>query len=115
MALVPAGAGWIRCFRTRRGVKSLGQSQMNIQKIRSARPTGVRAGILLVVTALAGMAQEKQLPKYPDAAAAEHAGEEAIVTGRVVAVAKSRGGTTYMNFGEVFPRQTFSGVVRVRD
>jgi hypothetical protein len=88
---------------------------MNILKIRLARRHVSLAGILFAMAALGATAQEKQLPKYSDAASAEHAGEEAIVTGRVVAVAKSKGGTTYLNFGDRFPRQTFSGVVLVRD
>lgn len=65
--------------------------------------------------AAVGQAQEKPLPKYADTAAAEHAGEEATVTGKVVGVSKSQGGTTYLNFGDRFPRQTFSGVVLARD
>ena len=60
-------------------------------------------------------AQQKQLPTYSDADAAAHAGEEATVTGKVTAVSKSKGGTVYLNFGDRFPRQSFSGVVLVRD
>jgi len=72
-------------------------------------------GSVLGVIAGNGCAQEKALPQYPDSAAAEHAGEEAVVTGKVVAVSKAQGGTTYLNFGDRFPRQTFSAVVLPRD
>ena len=60
-------------------------------------------------------AQQKLVPAYTEAEAAQHAGEEAAVTGKVVAVSKSAKGTTYLNFGDRFPRQTFSGVVLARD
>ena len=73
--------------------------------------------ILLVLLAALPIAaaQEKTLPTYPDSDAAKHAGEEAVVTGKVVAVSKSAKGTTYLNFGDRFPRQTFSGMVLARD
>lgn len=59
--------------------------------------------------ALTAFAQEK--PTYPVAEAASHVGEEATVTGKVVAVTKSGKGNTFLNFGDRFPRQTFSGVI----
>jgi hypothetical protein len=61
------------------------------------------------------VAQEKEMATYSDRAAAAHAGEVAIISGKVVAVAKSRSGTTYLNFGDRFPAHTFSGVVLPRD
>lgn len=70
--------------------------------------------VLLAALSIAS-AQEKALPVYPDSEAGKHAGEEAAVTGKVVAVSKSAKGTTFLNFGDRFPRQTFSGVVLVRD
>lgn len=63
--------------------------------------------------ALSAFAQEK--PTYPDSEAAAHVGEEATVSGKVVAVSKSGKGNTFMNFGARFPRQTFSGVIFARD
>jgi hypothetical protein len=69
----------------------------------------------LIFSTLPLLAQQKQLPKYADSEAAGHAGEEAIVTGKVVAISKSQKGTIYLNFGERFPKQVFSGVVLVRD
>lgn len=53
--------------------------------------------------------------KYSDTEAGKHAGDEAIVTGKVASVSKTGKGTTYVNFGEKFPRQTFSGVVFAKD
>jgi hypothetical protein len=60
-------------------------------------------------------AQQKPLPAYTESDAGQHAGEEATVTGKVVAISKSAKGTTYLNFGDRFPRQVFSGVVLTRD
>ncbi len=62
-----------------------------------------------------GHAQQKPIPAYTEVEAGQHAGEEATVTGKVVAISKSGKGTTYLNFGDRFPRQTFSGVVLTRD
>jgi hypothetical protein len=58
-----------------------------------------------------GLAQQK----YSDTEAGKHAGDEATVTGKVASVSKSGRGTTYLNFGEKFPRQTFSAVVFAKD
>ena len=69
--------------------------------------------VLLVPTL--GHAQQKPVSTYTEAEAGQHAGEDAAVTGKVVAVSKSGKGTTYLNFGDRFPRQTFSGVVLQRD
>ncbi len=73
------------------------------------------AGLLAFSLPQSSRAQHKPLPTFTDADAATHAGEEATVTGKVTAVTKSKGGTSYLNFGDRFPRQTFSGVVLVRD
>ena len=73
-------------------------------------------GLLAFVTPIIAPAQEaKPLPNYTDAEAAQHTGEEATVTGKVVAVTKSAKGTTYLNFGDRFPKHVFSGVVFVGD
>lgn len=53
--------------------------------------------------------------KYSDTEAGKHAGDEAVVTGKVASVSKSGKGTVYLNFGEKFPKQTFSGVVFAKD
>ena len=73
------------------------------------------AGLLALSLPHPSRAQTKSLPTFTDADAAAHAGAEATVTGKVTAVTKSKGGTSYLNFGDRFPRQTFSGVVLVRD
>lgn len=73
-------------------------------------------GLLAIAGPLALPAQEAKTPAhYTDAEAAQHAGEEATVTGKVVSVTKSAKGTVYLNFGERFPKNTFSGVVYARD
>jgi hypothetical protein len=51
---------------------------------------------------------------FSDIEAGRHAGDEATVTGKVASVSKSAKGTAYVNFGDKFPRQTFSGVVFAR-
>lgn len=61
------------------------------------------------LAALPALGQQK--PVYPDTEAAKHAGEEATVTGRVVNVFTSASGTTFLNFGDRYPRQTFSGII----
>jgi hypothetical protein len=70
---------------------------------------------VLSISHHAAFAEEKPKGRYSDRAAAEHVGEEAVVTGKVVAVARSRAGTLYLNFGDRFPAHTFAGVVLPRD
>lgn len=53
--------------------------------------------------------------KYSDAEAGKHPGDEATVTGKVAAISKSGKGTVYLNFGEKFPKQIFSGVIFAKD
>ena len=45
----------------------------------------------------------------PDAEAAQHIGEHASVEGVVTAVSTSKRGNTFINFGGVYPNQTFTG------
>ncbi len=73
------------------------------------------AGLVALAASVPLHAQQKPTATYADGEAAAHAGEEATVTGKVVAVSKSAKGTLYLNFGDRFPRQTFSGVVLARD
>lgn len=79
----------------------------------SARFFSSVASLCLLLTPCAFA--QKPAPAYADSEAAQHAGEEAAVTGKVAAVSKSNKGTTYLNFGDRFPRQVFSGVVLSRD
>lgn len=74
-------------------------------------------GVLLALVApMPGIAQDAKAPaSYTEAEAAQHVGEEATVTGKVVAVSKSAKGTVYLNFGDRFPRHTFAGVVFAGD
>jgi len=64
---------------------------------------------LLALVALAAFGQQK--PAYPDAEAGKHVGEEATVIGKVFNVSTSGKGTTFLNFGDRYPRQTFGAVV----
>ena len=48
---------------------------------------------------------------YSDREAAAHAGEQAMVVGTVVTVHRTSSGNLYLNFGAVYPHQTFSGAV----
>jgi len=73
------------------------------------RPSTFLAGLLALAAPTFGHAQQK--PTYPDAEAANHIGEEATVTGKVVTVSKSAKGTTFLNFGARFPNHTFGGVI----
>lgn len=57
----------------------------------------------------------QQRPVYTDAEAGKHAGEEASVTGKVFTVSTSSKGTTFVNLGGRFPKQTFSAVVFARN
>ncbi|MEO6788110.1 MAG: OB-fold nucleic acid binding domain-containing protein, partial [Chthoniobacteraceae bacterium] len=81
-------------------------------KIRSLIIFGSALAMALT-TALSPVCLGEQ--KYADTEAGKHAGDEATVTGRVASVSKSGKGTVYLNFGEKFPRQTFSGVVFAKD
>lgn len=69
----------------------------------------IRFALAAGLLAAAAFAQEK--PTIPDAEASKHIGEEATVTGKVFTVSKVMRGTTFLNFGDRFPRHTFTGVV----
>jgi len=71
--------------------------------------------LLTLVLALFGLtAFGQQKPNYTDTEAAAHIGEEATVTGKLATVA-NRNGMIYLNFGDRFPNQTFTGVVFSRN
>lgn len=65
---------------------------------------------LLALTAFA-----QSIPSYSDAEAAKHIGEEATVTGKLFTVSSSGKGNTFLNFGDRYPRHTFSAVVFSRN
>jgi hypothetical protein len=49
-----------------------------------------------------------------DTEAAQHVGQKVTVEGIVVAVTNSGKGNTFMNFGEKYPHQTFTGWIPKR-
>ena len=59
--------------------------------------------------AFGAFAQQK--PAYTDAEAGKHVGEDATVTGKVINVSVIGSGTTFLNFGDRFPKNTFGGVI----
>ena len=68
--------------------------------------------LILLVSALVTLtAFSQQKPTYPDIEAEKHVGEEARVTGKLVNVFTSGSGTTFLNLGDRFPRQTFGAVI----
>jgi len=46
-----------------------------------------------------------------DSEAASHVGESVIVEGTVASVHVTRSGTTFLNFGAAYPKQTFTAVI----
>lgn len=64
---------------------------------------------LLALAASVAFGQQK--PAYSDAEAGKHVGEEATVIGKVFNASTSGRGTTFLNFGDRYPRQTFGAVV----
>ncbi|MEQ1854545.1 MAG: hypothetical protein ABMA01_23495, partial [Chthoniobacteraceae bacterium] len=73
------------------------------------------AGLICSALAVAAPCIAMAAASYPDSEAGKHAGEEATITGKVVAVSKSGKGTIYLNLGDRFPKQVFSGVILARD
>ena len=73
--------------------------------VRVLPPVVLLAILLLFAAPRCAVAQQKA---YPDTEAAQHVGEDAAITGKVVAVSKSAKGTTFMNFGDKFPRNIFN-------
>ncbi len=71
--------------------------------------------IAALALASALFAQTKPLPTYTDAQAAEHADEDAAVTGKVFGISKTQTNTTFLNLGAAFPNHTFTGVVFAGD
>jgi hypothetical protein len=73
------------------------------------------ACLICSLLAVAGPCVLRAAASFPDSEAGNHAGDEATIVGKVVAVSKSGKGTIYLNFGDRFPKQIFSGVVLARD
>jgi len=58
---------------------------------------------------------QAQQKTYTDTEAVQHVGETASVTGKVAAVTKTSSGMTFLNFGEKFPKNVFTGMISARD
>ncbi len=72
----------------------------------------MKTKLLSLAIALVAFTASGQLkPSYTDAEAANHIGEEATVSGKLVSVSTTATGTTFLNFGERFPRHTFGCVI----
>jgi DNA/RNA endonuclease YhcR with UshA esterase domain len=65
------------------------------------------AGLLVGGLSISILAQSSTV--IPDTEAAQHIGQNATVEGVVVAVSTSKKGNTFINFGGVYPNQTFTG------
>src|ERR1700747_2173295 len=66
--------------------------------------------ILAGLFAVAGQAPAQQRI-VADSQAAAHLGESATVEGTVASVHVTRSGTTFLNFGAAYPKQTFTAVI----
>jgi DNA/RNA endonuclease YhcR with UshA esterase domain len=65
--------------------------------------------VLFVTSPLASPSGAQTPVVVSDAQAAEHIGQNVTVEGVVTAVTTSRKGNTFINFGGVYPNQTFTG------
>lgn len=65
----------------------------------------------LLFALIAPMAFGQLKPTYSDAEAGSHVGETATVTGKVFSVFTSSKGTTFLNFGDRFPKHVFGGII----
>jgi hypothetical protein len=63
----------------------------------------------MVVGSLSITALAQTSTVIPDSEAAQHIGQNATVEGVVTAVSTSKRGYTFINFGGVYPNQTFTG------
>ena len=65
------------------------------------------AGLLVGGLSITVLAQTSMV--IPDSEAAQHVGQDVTVEGIVTAVSTSRKGNAFINFGGVYPNQTFTG------
>jgi hypothetical protein len=69
-------------------------------------------GLCVLATLSLSFPLRAQTPSViPDAQAQHHVGQNLTVEGVVTAVTTSRNGNTFINFGGVYPNQTFTGWV----
>jgi DNA/RNA endonuclease YhcR with UshA esterase domain len=76
-----------------------------------SNPNSWRVRGLLLIWLLVPVVCRAQTPHISDRQAAAHVGERVVVEGKVVAVYTSQMGTTFLNFGAVYPHQDFSAVI----
>ena len=65
--------------------------------------------VLFVTAPLASLSRAQTPLIVSDAQAEQHLGQDVTVEGVVTAVSTSRKGNTFINFGGVYPNQTFTG------
>jgi hypothetical protein len=65
--------------------------------------------VLFVTAPIASPARAQTPVVVSDAQAKQHIGQDVTVEGVVTAVSTSRKGNTFINFGGVYPNQTFIG------
>ena len=65
--------------------------------------------VLFVTAPVASLSRAQAPVVVSDAQAAQYIGQNATVEGVVTAVSTSRKGNTFINFGGVYPNQTFTG------
>lgn len=65
----------------------------------------------LLFALIAPLAFGQLKPSYTDTEAGSHVGEEATVTGKVFSVFTSSKGTTFLNFGDSYPKHVFGGII----
>ena len=65
--------------------------------------------VLFVTAPVASPARAQTPVVVSDAQAEQHIGQDVTVEGVVTAVSTSRKGNTFINFGGVYPNQTFTG------
>ncbi len=97
-----------------RMVHDMVPSPVRLVRFRLRRVLLVATSGVIALPLVAG-AQGDSLPVVVPSAAAQYAGREVIVRGRVVQVSTSRTGTTFINFDKPFPNHTFNAVIFGRD
>src|SRR5215510_14063116 len=65
------------------------------------------AGLVVGSLSITALSQTSTVIPYPEAP--QHVGENVTVEGVVTAVSTSKRGNTFINFGGVYPNQTFTG------
>ena len=98
----PRSEHWTRTRRSEIAPRPLGCATM---KFRVLLPV-----ILACLFAVVGQAPGQQRV-VRDSEAASHVGESVTVEGTVASVHGTRSGTTFLNFGAAYPKQTFTALI----